>query len=60
MISLEEYLSESLLKHLHIDYDIVENAGLYDGIESLCIFLCNKIRSHQEKEFKLIYKDSDR
>ena len=60
MISLEEYLSESLLKHLYIDYNIIENAGLYDGIEDLCKFLTNKIRSHQEKEFKLIYKDSDR
>lgn len=60
MQSLEEYLLEQLEKHINIDYNLFENAGLYDGIEELAMFLTNKIRSHQEKEFKLIYKDTDR
>ena len=59
MIDLDKYISEQLLKHLNIDYNIIENAGLYDGIEDLCKFLTNKIRSHQEKEFVISYNDSD-
>ena len=60
MKSLEDYISEQLVKHLNIDYNVLENAGLYDGIEDLCKFLTNKIKSHQEKEFTISYKDSDR
>ena len=60
MKSLEDYIIENLEKHINIDYSLFENAGLYDGIEELALFLTNKIRSHQEKEFKLVYKDTDR
>ena len=42
-----------------IDYNIYENAGLYDGIEDLCRFLTNKIKSHQEKEFIINYNDDN-
>ena len=59
MKTLEEYLLESLRTHLYIDYNLKEFAGLYDGIEDLCNFLSNKIRSHQEKEFKIIYRDEE-
>lgn len=60
MKTLNDYLLEQLEKHIKIDYNLFENAGLYDGIEELARFLTNKIRSHQEKDFKLIYKDTDR
>ena len=60
MKTLESYLLESLETHINIDYAIYENAGLYDGIEDLCRFLTNKIKSHQEKEFKLEYRNTDR
>lgn len=59
MKSLEGYIVERLEKHLNIEYKLFENAGLYDGIEDLARFLTNKIKSHQEKEFKLIYKDNN-
>ena len=57
---LETYLSESLYNHLSIDYELYEAAGLYDGIEDLCKFLTNKIKSHQEKEFTITYNSDDR
>ena len=60
MKSLETYLSESLYNHLSIDYELYEAAGLYDGIEDLCKFLTNKIKSHQEKEFSITYNSDDR
>ena len=60
MKTLESYLLESLETHLNIDYAIYETAGLYDGIEDLCKFLTNKIKSHQEKEFRLVYNHTDR
>lgn len=60
MQTLESYLLESLETHINIDYAIYETAGLYDGIEDLCRFLTNKIKSHQEKEFKLEYNSTDR
>lgn len=60
MKTLNNYITEQLEKHINIDYGVFENAGLYDGIEDLAKFLTNKIKSHQEKEFKLIYKDTDR
>ena len=60
MKSLESYLLEQLEKHINIDYNLFENAGLYDGIEDIALFLTNKIKSHQEKEFKIIYRDTDR
>lgn len=60
MKTLEEYINEQLFSHLCIDYNIYENAGLYDGIEDLCNFLTNKIRSHQEKLFKISYTEDDR
>ena len=59
MKHLEDYISEQLLKHLYIDYSVLENAGLYDGIESLCLFLTNKIKSYQDKRFIISYKDTD-
>ena len=43
-----------------IDYELFEHAGLYDGIEDLARFLTNKIKSHQEKKFRIMYKDTDR
>ena len=60
MKTLESYLLESLETHINIDYAIYETAGLYDGIEDLCRFLTNKIKSHQEKEFKIEYNSTDR
>lgn len=60
MKSLEDYILENLEKHINIDYNLLEHAGLYDGIEDIARFLTNKIKSHQEKEFKIIYKDTDR
>lgn len=60
MKTLESYLLESLQTHINIDYAIYETAGLYDGIEDLCRFLTNKIKSHQEKEFELSYSADDR
>ena len=60
MTNLSDYISEQLYKHLCIDYELYENAGLYNGIEDLCRFLTNKIRTHQEKEFTISYKSTDR
>ena len=60
MKSLEEYIYEQLYTHLNIDYKLFENAGLYDGIEDLCMFLTNKIKSHQEKNFTMSYKNDDK
>ena len=60
MKSLEDYILENLEKHINIDYELFEHAGLYDGVEDIARFLTNKIKSHQEKEFKIIYKDTDR
>ena len=60
MKTLESYISESLETHINIDYAIYEAAGLYNGIEDLCRFLTNKIKSHQEKEFELTYSADDR
>ena len=44
MKSLENYLLDQLEKHINIDYNLFENAGLYDGIEDLAMFLTNKIK----------------
>lgn len=60
MDSLKAYINEQLERHVSIDYNMFENAGLYDGVEELAAFLTNKIKSHQEKKFRIIYKDTDR
>lgn len=60
MKTLESYITESLYNHLNIEYGVFENAGLYDGIEDLCKFLTNKIKSRQDKEFVLTYNIDDR
>lgn len=60
MKTLDNYITEQLEKHVNIDYEIFEHAGLYDGLEDLARFLTNKIKSHQEKKFRIIYKDTDR
>lgn len=59
MIDLKEHLLNNLYKHISIDYNILENAGLYDGIEELARFLTNKIKTHQEREFKIVYNNTD-
>lgn len=60
MKTLESYINEQLERHVNIDYELFEHAGLYNGIEDLARFLTNKIKSHQEKKFRIMYKDTDR
>ena len=61
MKTILEYINnDSLSNHIHIDYAIYENAGLYNGVEELSHFLTNKIRSHQDKEFVIEYNSDDK
>ena len=60
MKTLEAYILENIEKHVNIDYNLFENAGLYDGVEELAMFLTNKIRSNQAKSFTITYDDTDR
>lgn len=60
MKTLEAYILENIEKHINIDYKLFENAGLYDGLDDFALFLTNKIKSNQDKSFKLSYNDTDR
>ena len=61
MQSLEEYLNNSLIKHIAIelkDKDIVyEKYGEYDGCEDLSKYIYDELKNHKFENIKIYYKD---